>query len=221
MDALAGGRRGDDHRDGVEREERAADHRGAVEQGKIDLQADVNTYLTGFQIPDTYPQPITMLDLMSHTAGFGEISWHPGKIALEELNSLEEFLKEYMPARVYPPGQVPAYSNYGTSLAGYIVEQVSGEPYEQYVETHILGPLGMRHSTMRQPLPAELAQNMSQSYLFNDGSYQPFPFPRVYNPPAGVLAASGTDMGYIQNRCRGTGWFRRPLQQPGKSFETV
>ncbi len=166
-----------------------------VEQDKIDLQTDVNTYLTNFQIPDTYPQPMTMLDLMSHTAGFGEFSWRLGQTPLEELTSLEEFLQEYMPERVYPPGQLPAYSNYGASLAGYIVEQVSGEPYEQYVETHILGPLGMTHSTMRQPLPAELTQNMSQSYLFINGTYQPLPLDRLYHTPAGALVTSGVDMG--------------------------
>ena len=167
-----------------------------VEQGKLDLQADVNTYLTSFQVPDTYPQPITMLDLMSHTAGFGEIeiSSRLGRTPLEELTSLEEFMQEYMPVRVYPPGQVPAYSNYGTSLAGYIVEQVSGEPYEQYVETHILQPLGMAHSTMHQPLPRELVSDMAQSYLYN-GTYQPLPLDRLLFTPAGALIASGADMG--------------------------
>jgi CubicO group peptidase (beta-lactamase class C family) len=165
-----------------------------VEQGKLDLQTDVNTYLTNFQIPDTYPQPVTMLDLMSHTAGFGEISWRLGKTPLEELTSLEEFLQEYMPERVYPPGQILAYSNYGTSLAGYIVEQVSGEPYEQYVETHILQPLGMAHSTLHQPLPTELATDMAQGYLFK-GTHQPLPLNLLSNTPAAALTTSGVDMG--------------------------
>jgi CubicO group peptidase (beta-lactamase class C family) len=166
-----------------------------AEQGKLDLQADVNTYLTKFQVPDTYPQPITMLDLMSHTAGFGEISWRLGQTPLEELTSLEEFLQEYMPERIYPPGKLLAYSNYGTSLAGYIVEQVSGEPYEQYVETHILQPLGMAHSTMHQPLPREMVPDMAQGYLFINGAYQPLPLERFYNTPASALVASGVDMG--------------------------
>ena len=165
-----------------------------VEQGKIDLQADVNTYLTRFKIPATYPQPITMLDLMAHTAGFEDRFKNLFKSSVSEMTSLEDYLMQNMPARVFPPGQVPAYSNYGTALAGYIIEQVSGEPYEQYIEAHIFTPLGMDHSTMEQPLPEAMARDMSQGYSFNSG-YQAEEFELVQGSPAGALSTSGLDMG--------------------------
>ncbi len=165
-----------------------------VEQGKIDLTADINTYLTDFKIPVTGSRPITMLDLMSHTAGFGETGAGDATYNAAELTSLGAYLDTYMPPLVYPPGQVPAYSNYGATLAGYIVEQVSGEPYDQYIEEHILKPLGMSHSTTYQPLPAELAAAMSQSYTFN-GEFRELPFIFLQVSPAGSLSASGADMG--------------------------
>ena len=166
-----------------------------VEQGKIDLRADVNTYLTDFQIPATYPQPITMLDLMAHTAGFDLTSTQNLEASsAEDLISLEDYLAHNMPARIYPPSQFYAYSNYGAALAGYIVEQVSGEPYEQYIAAHILQPLGMNHSTMEQPLPRALAPDMSQGYSFN-GSYMPYETWFLVAAPAGALSASGIDMG--------------------------
>ena len=164
-----------------------------VEQGKLDLQADVNTYLMDFKIPATYPQPITMLDLMGHTAGFEDTS--EGMFADEEgaLTSMGDYLARYMPERVYPTGQVSAYSNYGAALAGYIVELVSGEPYEEYIEAHILRPLGMAHSTMQQPPPEHLLGERSNGYVF-DGQYQFNPFGEV-SAPIGGLYASGADMG--------------------------
>jgi len=165
-----------------------------VEQGKIDLRADVNTYLPRFQIPATYSQPITMLDLMAHTAGFEEREKNLFKSSVEEMTSLEDYLAQNMPARVFPVGKVPAYSNYGTALAGYIVEQVSGELYEQYIEEHIFKPLGMDHSTMEQPLPDSLAPDMSQGYSFNSG-YRAEEFELVQASPTGALSASGLDMG--------------------------
>lgn len=165
-----------------------------VEQGKIDLQADVNTYLTRFKIPATYTQPITMLDLMDHTAGFEERGRDLYKSSEEDMISLVDYLEQNMPARVFPPGQVPAYSNYGAALAGYIIEQVSGETYEQYIETHIFNPLGMTHSTMEQPLPESMVRDMSQGYSFNSG-YQAEEFILVQAKPAGALSASGSDMG--------------------------
>ena len=96
-----------------------------VEQGKLDLHADVNTYLTAFKVPATYPQPITLAHLLTHTAGFDDKG---GILARDpaDLQPLGAFLSASLPARVRPPGELAAYSNHGTALAGYIVEQVSG-----------------------------------------------------------------------------------------------
>ena len=165
-----------------------------VEQGKIDLTADINTYLTEFKIPAANLRPITMLDLMSHTAGFGETGAADATYDAAELTALGTYLARYMPSLVFPTGEVPAYSNYGATLAGYIVEQVSGEPYDQYIENHILKPLAMTLSTTRQPLPSDLAAAMSQSYTFS-GEFEEQPFIYLQISPAGSLSATGADMG--------------------------
>jgi CubicO group peptidase (beta-lactamase class C family) len=122
-----------------------------AEQGKLNLHADVNTYLKTFHIPATYPEPITLAHLLTHTAGFEdrETGLYPRTIS--DLEPLGQWLAEHIPARVRPPGELSAYSNYGFALAGYIVEQVSGLPYAQYVEQHLFQPLGMRESTSVNP----------------------------------------------------------------------
>src|SRR5262249_1443685 len=117
-----------------------------VEQGKLDLDRDVNDYLD-FQIPATFPKPITMRNLMTHTAGFEE---HIKGLMVDDparLLPLRTALIDSLPKRIYPPGEVSAYSNYGASLAGYIVQRVSGEKFEEYIAHHIFGPLHMEHST--------------------------------------------------------------------------
>src|SRR5215212_11477657 len=116
-----------------------------AEQGKLDLDADINTYLD-FRIPDTYPQPITLKHLMSHTAGFEDLYYERLASDPNDLLPPREWLISHMPARVRPPGDIAAYSSYGTALAGYIVARVSGEPYDQYIQEHILDPLGMVHT---------------------------------------------------------------------------
>ncbi|NIU59138.1 MAG: serine hydrolase, partial [Phycisphaerae bacterium] len=113
-----------------------------VEQGKLDLDADVNTYLD-FRIPDTYPQPIAIKHLLTHTSGFEEV-WI-GSVVLDASDQVppREWLISHMAARMRPPGDCAAYSNFNAMLAGYIVSRVSGQPYEQYIQEHILDPLGM------------------------------------------------------------------------------
>ncbi|MFV9504201.1 MAG: serine hydrolase domain-containing protein [Oscillochloridaceae bacterium umkhey_bin13] len=148
-----------------------------VEQSKLDLHADVNDYLD-FELRRTFAQPITLHHLLTHTAGF-EDEAHSLFVASEsELLSLREHLIRYQPARVYLPGNVMAYSNYGTALAGYIVERVSGQSFESYLTDHILRPLGMAHSFVGNRLPPELAANISQGYqLLESPDYIGSPFP--------------------------------------------
>jgi hypothetical protein len=88
---------------------------------------------------------------------------------------------------------MPAYSNYGASVAGYIVERVSGEPFDQYIQRHIFAPAGMVHSSFDQPLPANLRPLMSKGY--KAGTDEPQPYEVIGMAPAGALAASGADMG--------------------------
>ena len=166
-----------------------------VEQGKLDLDADVNTYLD-FRIPNTYPQPITLKHLMSHTSGFEDqhvdmVSWKQ-----EDLAPQGEWLASHIPARVRPPGESAAYSNYGAALAGYIVARVSGESYSQYVQEHILDPLGMKNSTAQFPTPADWSAHESIGYVYQDGTFKVFPplFGQIDLFPAGVIRTSAADM---------------------------
>ena len=164
-----------------------------VEQGKLDLNADVNTYLD-FKIPATYPEPITLSHLMTHTPGFEDRLYGIEASSPEKMVPLGQWLARNIPARVRPPGEFSSYSNYGTSLAGYIVERVSGMSYEDYIETNILRPLGMANTTSRQPLPLALAAHMSGGYTYANGEYQPQDFELMNIAPAGSVRASATDM---------------------------
>jgi CubicO group peptidase (beta-lactamase class C family) len=166
-----------------------------VEQGKLDLDADVNKYLDAdFQIPSRDGKPITLRNIMQHTAGFEE---QIKNIITEDPNSPDyvTLLKRWIPARVFDAGTTPAYSNYATSLAGYIVQRVSGESFFDYIDKHIFAPLDMRHSTFRQPLPAALVPFMSTGYIVASG--EPKKFEMVGPAPAGSLSSPGEDMAHF------------------------
>lgn len=163
-----------------------------VERGKLDLDADVNQYLD-FEIPPGPDgEPVTPRDLLTHTAGFEEalkelISEDPERIA-----TLEDTVKGWVPERIFKAGTMPAYSNYGTGLAGYIVERVSGLSFDDYLDRNIFGPLGMAKSSFRQPLPEALAAGMAQGYEVATGKPQGYEL--INLAPAGSLAATGSDM---------------------------
>jgi CubicO group peptidase (beta-lactamase class C family) len=160
-----------------------------VEKGKLDLDADINRYLD-FSIPPYQGQPITLRNLMTHTPGFEEVA--RGGIRFKStVPTLGDALKQWTPRRVFAPGSTPAYSNYGAALAGYIVERVSGESFDAYIEQHIFQPLGMDHSSFRQPLPAALLPSMAQGYPVASGP--PKPYELILVPPAGSLSMSGAD----------------------------
>jgi len=146
-----------------------------VEQDKLDLDTDVSAYLD-FKIPKTYPEPITLRRLLTHTAGFEETVKNLFLPRVQQMKPLRDYLVAALPARIFPPGKIPAYSNYGLSLAGYIVQRTSGERFEEYIENHIFKPLKMQSSTFEQPLPKALASRMSQGYLIATKPAKSFEF---------------------------------------------
>lgn len=119
------------------------------EQGKIDLNADIRAYLPeGFLTNLNYDTPITMLNLMNHNAGFQEMFVDSAQKDREHFRSLEAQLKLHEPEQVYEPGTVTAYSNWGSALAGYIVECISGQSFDAYVQEHIFKKLDMNHTAI-------------------------------------------------------------------------
>jgi CubicO group peptidase (beta-lactamase class C family) len=162
-----------------------------VDTGKLELDRDVNGYID-FVIPT--PQggvPVTLRRLLTHRAGFED---HIKGLFSRgsEPEPLGQWLAKSLPPRLFPKGDVEAYSNYGFALAGYIVERVSGEPFASYMQQHILDPLGMNHSTFRQPLPDDLALLIAKGYRRSD--QPPLAFETIV-APAGGLSATGTDIG--------------------------
>jgi CubicO group peptidase (beta-lactamase class C family) len=187
-----------------------------VELGRLNLDADINTYLD-FRIPDTWPAPITLRNLMTHTSGFEEASKNTYAADAGSMPALGVLLKRWVPERMYPPGKIVAYSNYGAALAGYIVERVSRERFEDYVAHHILTPLGMRHATFVQPVPPNLTADLSKGYIAR--SLAPSPFELVELRPAGGLSASGADMARFMMAHLGNGAFRGSrILEPGTAI---
>ena len=165
-----------------------------VETGKLDLDRNINDYLD-FTIPNDFGKPVTLRDLMNHRGGFEEglkdVLWtNPRGVP-----STEAYLKDHKRPMLFPPGQVPAYSNYGAALAGYIVERVSKEPFERYIERHILVPLGMTHTTFDQPLPDQFAGQVSKGYRTASGP--PGPYELIVTRPAGSGTTTVADMSHF------------------------
>jgi CubicO group peptidase (beta-lactamase class C family) len=164
-----------------------------VEQGKLDLDADVNSYLD-VKMPARGGRPVTLREIMTHRAGFEE--------TIRDLLTfdgpppgLAEAVKNYVPPRIWDPNDGPGYSNYATTVAGYIVQRVSGQPFEEYIEQHVLVPLDMHNSTFRQPLPPKLRDQMSKGYETSEEPGAGYEI--VSMAPAGALASTGEDMAHF------------------------
>lgn len=160
-----------------------------VESGQLDLDTDVRTYLDfGLKLDQG---PVTLRHLLTHTAGFEDRV--AGLVRLDGASvDLKRMVSTDPPAQIYRPGTVPAYSNYGSALAGYVVERVSQVPFADYVGKAVLTPAGMTSASFKQPLPPDLARQMSRGYP--DASSAAGPFEHLAESPAGALSATTNDM---------------------------
>jgi CubicO group peptidase (beta-lactamase class C family) len=167
-----------------------------VEQGLIDLDADVSAYVD-IAMPATDPAPVTMRHLLTHTAGFDDrmLGTSASKLGTEDVIGLGDFLTTRDAApRVRPPGQLISYSNHGMALAGYVVERLSGESFEGYIDEHIHRPLGMTRSTFYDPLPEELAPDRARAYLYRRGRHEALPVTHENAGPAGSQFSTADDI---------------------------
>ncbi|MEU4581429.1 serine hydrolase domain-containing protein [Kitasatospora aureofaciens] len=170
-----------------------------VRAGKLDLHADVNTYLTAFKIRDSYPgRPVTVENLLTHTGGFDDTFMGLAEAEPRNSGGLGPALAAHQPDRVRAPGTTAAYDNYGVALAGYLVEVVSGQPFDQYVAQHVLQPLGMDHTTFTQPHPAPIDADLAHGYRPEGGGQTETK--GLYGPltPTGAAAVTTAgDMGRL------------------------
>jgi CubicO group peptidase (beta-lactamase class C family) len=134
-----------------------------VERGQLDLDAEVNDLLRGFQLPDEFDEPVRVWHLLSHTAGFED---KPMSLAVTpaDLTDLETSLVRDMPSQDWEPGRYTAYNNYGAGLAGHLVAEVSGLSWEDYLDRNILEPLEMTRTSGSQPTPDMLPDGMTKVY---------------------------------------------------------
>ena len=176
-----------------------------VEEGRLRLDDDANKYLPSkLQLPADVMGPVKVWHLMTHTAGFedsalGHLFFKSG----EGLPALDDYLARYRPKRVRPPGQHAVYSNYSVALLGALVAHVSGEPFESYVEKHILQPLGMNRTTFREPVPEpdprrmslELQQDLSTGFQRKAGGFEAKDVEYIgASAPAGAASSTAEDM---------------------------
>ncbi|WP_239094055.1 serine hydrolase domain-containing protein [Bacillus sp. B15-48] len=163
-----------------------------VELGLVDVEANVNDYLTDFQIDTKDFQPVRVKHLLTHTAGFDELIIGMAAEHYRERKPLRNYLKENQPKMLREPGQYIQYSNYGMGLLGLVIEEVSGLSYEQYIEDHILKPLGMNdtHVVMNPTVYEQLAR---EYFPIGDG-FKEEPLYDFHFPPAGSVLATAEDM---------------------------
>jgi hypothetical protein len=134
-------------------------------------------------------------NIMTHTSGYEETGKNLFVKQASDLKPLGDYLQAHMPARIFPPGEIPAYSNYATAVAGYIVQRVSGQPFNDYIEEHIFKPLNMAHSTFVQPLPDALKPLMSSGYVVATQPAKSYEIVQAF--PAGSSAVSAGDMSHF------------------------
>jgi len=176
-----------------------------VEQGQLSLDANIRRYLPDFPLETRFDTPITLADLMAHRAGFEDSAMgHLFEDDPTQVQTLRDYLVSHHPTQVRPPGTLPAYSNFGVALAGLIVAEVSGMSWEAYAEQHLFAPLGMAHSTFREPwgpqrpgrpMSEALRAEVSRGYVYRHGAFHPGGFAFISGiGPAGALSTTATDM---------------------------
>ncbi|WP_254769131.1 serine hydrolase domain-containing protein [Salinilacihabitans rarus] len=191
-----------------------------VERGALDLDADVNRYLDGLAIPETYDDPITLEHLATHAAGFEDRVRGTYVTDADAVRPLAQTLAAERPERVRPPGQFTAYSNFGAALAAHVAATAGGTSFERLVADEIFDPLAMDRSTFAQPVPAALRDDLATGYAVEDGEFRAGEFEYVGLPPTGAMSATATDVAsFLRAHLRGGAVDGNRILDPGTITE--
>lgn len=170
-----------------------------AEQGKLDLNKDIKAYLPqNFFHKLQFSQPITMINLMNHNAGWEEHLTDLFYKELNEVRSLKETLQVFEPNQVYKPGEVVAYSNYGAAVAAYIIENITGMEFYEYVDKYIFNVLNMKETSI-EPLQMDnlyLQKNrpLTKGYVKNSRDFTERPIFYIGPYPSGGAVGTLSDM---------------------------
>lgn len=164
------------------------------ERGRLSLDEDVNLHLDEFRVDDTYPEPIRVAHLLTHTEGFEARITGLYARTFQDLLPLGDYLAINMPRRTLPPGEFLSYGNFATVLAGYLVERASGMPFDQYMKERLFRPLAMHRSGFERPLPPEAVASLAVAYAYEEAGHQPQAVLNKNIVPAGGMYATAEDV---------------------------
>ncbi len=172
-----------------------------VESGQLDLDEDIGSYVQGLEVPKA-----TLRHLLTHTAGLEEKTFDRLRLEEDRFMSLEAYLQKEMPTQIFPAGSLAAYSNHGMALAGLIVEQASGQAFEDYVVQNIFQPLEMKSASFR--LNQKSKSDLATPYLIRNGKPVDTHLEYVQTIPASMLIGSARDMAHFMMAHLNGGFFK-------------
>ncbi|MEK3882031.1 serine hydrolase [Paenibacillus sp. PL2-23] len=161
-----------------------------AEQGKLRLQDDITPYIGEVSFHNPFDQPVTIEHLLTHTTGFDIRDPKPEDLGtdLTKVVGIEEYVKANMPPVVREPGSVYMYDNFASMLLGLIVQNVSGQSYETYMEEHVFAPLGMNNSDFL--LTGRLKSQLAQEYTADNQRMERYAVTPTIMPQGGMLSTA-------------------------------
>lgn len=160
------------------------------EQGKLDINENVEKYIAPYKIENNYNEIITCANLLTHSSGVDEANEINGSTRNEnDIKSQEYYFDNHKPKVVREPNTASRYSNQGYNLLGYVIEKVSGISYEEYINKNILEPLKMNNTLVRVK-----NDSIATGYEYNDGSFNEIPLAYQYTSGSSGINATPRDM---------------------------
>ncbi len=191
-----------------------------VDQGLVELDAPISRYIPDLELTDRFGQASTVAQLLTHQSGYTDADLLSHAPTLEEWQPLGEYLHDNLGPRDIQPG-VMAYSSRNTALLGYMIEKITGLPYDQAIARSLFDPLGMSKTTFTQPLPDEIRANLATGYFYQGGTYEIVPLDYVRSSPGIAMVTTAEDMGRLMQSLLNGGQFNGMQVLKAETTETL